>query len=197
MAVKALDVSNWGGYCDFHEARALGYRHVIVRLSSERPGKRDIAIQQLQAAQEAGMTTSGYSWPYFDQDPAEFADRCMQIAVDAGTPLKYVWLDLEGAAPPSNMFAWAWEFYRGVGADQPCGIYTGPGWWLKYGQPAATLREGRRVPLWLAHYDGIAKLRDEYMPLYPWRALAAKQYQGTTTVAGVSADLNVVGKRYV
>ena len=56
-----------------------------------------------------------------------------------------------------------------------------------------------RLPLWTPCYDGVDELAvmrgRPWVPFGGWTAVAAKQYQGTTRIHGVSVDTNIADAR--
>lgn len=175
--VQAVDISNWNGGFEplVPQLREWGVERVVVRLSLERPALRQIAVDQLRAAQAAGFACDGYLWVYWSDDPVQVAEQAASLIQEAGVPLGYVWLDLEEVVPgeligqvPDRVARLASELER---RGQRVGIYSAPWWLSQYLPDPAALT---RLPLWLARWDG-----DPSLPLGPvagWPEVAGKQW---------------------
>ena len=119
----------------------------------------------------------------------------MRRALDTlgGFPIERLWLDCEEATAgfsPQQIVA---EIEAGLAAcaPLPSGIYTGRWWW-----PASTGNSSRfaGVPLWHAEYMPSPNTLPDFAAFKPyggWTRPAMWQFQGTTSVCGVSVDRNV------
>jgi hypothetical protein len=184
----ALDVSNYSGeITDAHVAcwRALGYEHLVC--GTQRP---DLTRRQLAVAVRGGLTVEAYVYLYWG-DVVARVRRAVETVADL--PVERLWLDCEdapGRFSPPQIVA---EIEAGLAAcgSLPAGIYTGRWWW-----PTATGNSSRfaGLPLWHAEYlrspDLLPDL-ESFQPYGGWVRPAMWQFQGTTTVCGVTVDRNL------
>lgn len=179
----AVDISNYTGRLSADQAGYL--RHstdlVIVRLSTETSrDQHNIALQQINALNDAGVPWQAYLWAYWNDSPYELWMRASD-GIDptwAGYYGGRIWLDLEDNPEDDNR---AFDWILSYGAllemeDFRPGIYTGQ-WWLD--QHPGFLA-GRRAefltsfPLWLANYSHPGDC--SILPPPEWQSIAMHQY---------------------
>ena len=177
-----VDISNWSGYITAAQAECWkreGIRFVVCGTQVF-----DTCRQQLAVATEAGLKVEAYVYLYLDGDP-EYQVRAARRTI-SGFPVDRLWLDFEDSDPcPMPIIDFIRKSVSACG-DFPCGIYTGSWWWTpRMGQTT----EFAHLPLWIAHYDGVAKL--DSPPLAPGWYPTMKQYRGSHELCGVTVDVNV------
>lgn len=198
MHTKALDVSEWGGEIEASQWQAAydaGYRLAIAQAWGSGPsgsGTNDYCAQQLAGARMAGMDTAIYI--VIPSDDTIHTHILIQVAKDAAKEeyehIKFIAMDIEGdellhPTDPCGRLANAISHAQ----DKPIVIYTSKYMWEICMGNTHTFSE---YPLWDALYDENADLDAGWIPYGGWEMRAIKQYQGTTDIAGISADLNVL-----
>jgi hypothetical protein len=186
--VSALDVSNYQTANIGQLLETFQPEHVIVRLSTESPPKRDIARAQLEQALDFGATVSGYVWCYWNLDPNMHTHGALSVA--EGFPIKRVWFDCEddSGADQARVELWLATGVQVAADDQlPSGIYTGQFWWQDFAGNTDAFND---LPLWLARYDDIATL-DFPHKFGGWTQLAGKQWTDKPT------DQNVFSSEFI
>lgn len=193
-----LDISNYTGYLNpghIVQLKQAGVGLVIVRLpipGVERQELQPIALQQIEVLSKAGIPWQGYMWCYPDI-PVE---RQVPVVLDFLAPIEHtyhgdiLWVDVETDEPSFRADVMAW-----LRAARPLieargyamGIYTSATMWAK----VKGTDEFADCPLWDANYNGTPG-----QGLISYGGWGGKpiihQYSGTTTVAGLTVDQNVV-----
>ena len=169
--LRGLDVSNYSDDDIRPLLAAEQPEHVVVRLSTESGEHTRIARAQIDQALAFGASVSGYIWAYFDLDPVQHTAHALAVA--SGYPVDLAWFDCEGDAAP-NLDDW---LSRAVALAESrrwrCGIYTSFGWWRENGDSQGF----KRLPLWLANYNGLPSLTWPDLDLPGgWSQLAGHQY---------------------
>lgn len=176
--------------------RADGYEKVIVGI---RQNNFQLTRENLSVARrEFAIPPDCYVYPWLGGDTAQ---RTRQ-ALEAFGPLSArIWVDAEDnghgasglpnpAEYPAALVIEKIEACFSVldAAAFPSGYY-GARWWHL---PATDDYQGwAHRPLWVADYDGVDDLR-VWGRFGGWNIAHAKQYQGTTPLAGILVDLNVI-----
>lgn len=175
--VRAIDVSNYQPADLTALIRQAQATHVVVRLPvpQEPASFADIARAQLASASANGCTTSGYFWPYADNDPAGSVDFALGAA--RGIPLAVLWVDVERSSYEPVNLDWLGAAFAACDArSQRCGVYTSKSQWAAlYGADTPYGPIGSR-PLWFARYDGAADLVTGFEPFGGWTAPSGKQF---------------------
>lgn len=205
--LRAVDVSEWSGHLPagwaHHVATVHSVRHAIVQAwgGGNVVGRHNSHIyQQVSHCVDAGWRVALYGWP-----PAD-TEQAVRYAWNALGTLAFrvdFWAhDVEAGADVSR--------FTDVDAARRGGfepwIYTSPAEWNSIMGGTGSFQH---LPLWLAHYP-YRNRGDVWWPnrfygewQYPsgnpfdaripdsWSKVAGWQFQGTTTVRGVSCDLNV------
>lgn len=196
--IHALDVSEYGGLIKDSQWKAAydaGFRLAIVQAWGGGPvpgGKNAYCAEQLAGARKAGMMTAIYLW--LPPDTTAQTHLLIQAAKDAAGDeyqhIKFVAMDIEGDEKlhPEAPAARLHNAISNV-KDKPVVIYSSAYMWGKVMGKSTALSQ---YPLWDARYDELPELDTNWVPYGGWIQRAMKQYQGTTSVAGISADLNVV-----
>lgn len=176
--VYAVDVSNWQG-ADLQPIIAAHQpEHIVVRLSTEIDrNQRGIAIYQVQQALALGLSVSAYIWCYWRLDPHAHMLDALKVADAAGlSPDVMLWLDVEDddGARLETCQPWLVDAVAELERNgRRAGIYTSADFWQRR---VGNSPDFARLPLWLAHWDGIPKLTSSAMPLGGWSTLAGKQW---------------------
>lgn len=150
--------------------------HVVVRLSTESEGRRQIAIRQLQILKNVGFSVSGYIWSYFWTQPLAHVQDALSVADASGIDLSMIWFDCEDddGANAITVPIWLDAAVQAVQASgRRAGIYTGRYWWRDH---AGDSQDFSSLPLWLASYDNVPDLSTPLLPFAGWTELAGKQY---------------------
>jgi hypothetical protein len=75
----------------------------------------------------------------------------------------------------------------------PTGIYTGHWYWSPQSGAMHNTTAFAARPLWDSNYDGVYDTTVDFRPYGGWTSATIKQYQGTSTLAGVgNVDLDVL-----
>lgn len=185
----AVDVSNYSGPISEEQARCLraqGIEHLVA--GTQAP---NITRAQLAAAGMAGISTDAYVYLYWRRDVRE--EVAQARGVIAGFPIGRLWLDCEddaGGLAPSEVVDRILAAVEACGST-PAGIYTGRWWW----EPVtANSTRFSHLPLWHAEYTRSAEDRpdfDAFRPYGGWSRPSMWQYRGTTSVCGLSVDLDL------
>lgn len=190
----AVDVSNYTGPVSIENLQAWwdsGIRLVIIQaFPPSQSAKYQNQVEQEQACVSFGIPFEIYIYDYLT-DPQWRADALSGLV---GTNADRIWMDEEdttakGLSPTKRTNAIAASLQAVTDAGFTRGIYTGRWWWTGYlANPSRFSAE----PLWDANYDGIADATADFVPYGGWSQPTMKQYQGTSTLDGVSqVDLDV------
>lgn len=196
----AVDVSNYSGELSASQCQSLkanGVNKVIVQLVNPNILTHR---QQIPALLAAGIEVEGYVYVWFDANDRNggFATGRTQWACDefrALTVGKMMWLDCEQSmhdTPPFDYIhaSTSPTIANCVSAVEQAGLNPGiytAGWW--WGPGVSNSAMWKDLPLWDANYDGVQALTP--VNYGGWVKPTMKQYQGTTTFAGVPmVDLN-------
>jgi hypothetical protein len=195
-SLNCVDMSRWGGELTRSEAEemwALGIRHIIVGTGN--PGgaglwARQQAAMWFEVNATRGGTADAYIYLYF----AGEASVQVRQGVDAlkGLPIRMWWLDAEDVDPACQAMSPSGRTRFLQQCEDACyalnlvtGMYSGGWWWRSY-LPGYT--GFSHLPLWNSYYDGDPD--EDGINYGGWEHSAIEQYNGTTTVAGQSVDLN-------
>lgn len=197
---SAVDISNYTGRLSPEQAGYLRDNTdlVIVRLSTETSrDQHAIALQQIEALNQAGVPWQSYLWCYWADSPYELWMRASE-GVDPTWSGYYggrIWLDLEDhPSDDSRAFDWILSYAALLEMDdfRP-GIYTGQ-WWLDQ-HPG--ILEGQRAhyltsfPLWIANYSHPGDCTIEAPA--EWQRVAMHQYASREAWGPLGAvDLSVI-----
>lgn len=193
-----IDVSNYSGEISEQQARdlwAVGVRKVIVQIVNERILTHR---QQIPVLLAQGFEVECYVYVWFSGGEQFVRDRtawaCRELS--AFPTVSMLWLDCEQSSeddppfdhvnePTTKIIAAAVETVTVRGLST--GIYTAQWWWVPGADNSTAFAH---LPLWSADYDGDPTLTPAGYG--GWAHPTVKQYQGTSTLAGVSGiDLNV------
>lgn len=198
----AVDVSN---YTDpltpqsVENLKAAGVEMVIAQAIDPPPGyPAGCTRQQIETCLAAGLHVDAYIWLWFDLDARDIERK---LALLDGLAVRQLWLDVEDQSAARfdqatceakvDAALMACDARRGTNG-QPAGVYTGRWFWADQQYMGNTTRYADRE-LWDANYDHIADAAVGFVPYGGWTAPRIKQYQGSTSLAGVSGlDLNVL-----
>jgi Glycosyl hydrolases family 25 len=199
--MHCCDVSNYSG--PLQPESVIAWRDnndvglVIVQAIDPPAGyPQGVTRQQLQACQDAGVTTDAYFYLWTNSDVR--ADMRRKLLLLEGFRIGRLWLDAEDTAiaPISSRRAAMWAAYQeldlfSANRNLPkAGLYTA-NWWIN-GYLGGDASEFKDRPLWLAQYDSVEDTNVVTLPS-GWTSCAIKQYAGTSTLAGVgNVDLNVL-----
>ena len=176
-----------------------GYGLVIVQaIHPPATYPPSVTGQQLDMAVSCGLAVDAYVYFWWDM-----ARLQLDIATMGGRQVNRIWLDVEeSSGVPASLAARIASVNQALTVldaypnkqQAQVGIYTGSWYWgdathLNYMHNATDFANR---PLWTSQYDGIPNV--DVVSLYGgWQQAAIKQWQGTSTLAGVkSVDLNVV-----
>ena len=186
---KAIDVSNYSGVFGAAAVacwREQGFDHIVC--GTQRP---EITRRQLEAAVAGGMGVAAYAYLYWRSDVVEAVQRAL-AAVD-GFAIERLWLDCEdvrGALTAEDVVGRIAAAAAACG-DFPHGIYTGRWWWVPNTDNSSAFSH---LPLWHAEYTGSPQSLPDFgrfLPYGGWSRPLMWQFQGTTSLCGVSVDLNL------
>lgn len=173
------------------ELKAKGYTTVIVGTGPGVYG--EATVQQATAALAVGMNVEAYVYLEGDADPRWWVEQAVKTL--RGTPVARWWLNLE-EAPVGTLddiiaFVNAALDELDTLTGQLTGICTAGWFWKSVMQNTDVFaKQGRK--LWNAWYDEDPDI--DGLPFGGWTKddVAIEQYQGTTTVAGQSVDLDAI-----
>ena len=193
MSLFAIDVSQYSdevALADWRGALQAGLGHAVVRLSTDTPANRALAVRQLASAGRAGLSVSGYVMCDWDQVPSAQVDLALSIGTEAGVNLATLWLDVEErlSVGADQILPWLRKAATHA-AEQSVrpGIYTNLGSWSRLGNPSAL----NDLPLWAADWDGQAD-RNVAHAVGGWtRPYAGKQYSANLTWSNIWCDLDI------
>lgn len=186
----AIDCSNYTGELSREQVNGLyaaGVRKGVIQ--TVHPGITTHR-QQIPALKSAGIDVEGYVYLWFHGSVAERVQwACDELKVFGVSRL---WLDCEdvdfqnGEDVIRVLTLIREAVNTAVSNGMSVGIYTAKYWW---DFAAGRSQEFSHLPLWAAYYDHQQSLD---APLFGgWQSLAMKQYEGDTSLAGVSGiDLN-------
>jgi hypothetical protein len=197
----AVDISNYTDPITPAAAQALkgaGVELVLVQAVDPPPGyPAGVTRSQIQTCLDAGLAVDAYVWLWFDLDVADIQHK---LALLDGLSVRQLWLDVEDTAAikydqatceqkVSDALA-ACDAYTTT-SGQKTGVYSGRWFWADRRYMGNTTAFSDRE-LWDAQYDLVADT-GTFVPYGGWTNAAIKQYQGTTSLAGVGGlDLNVL-----
>lgn len=197
----AIDISNYSGALSADEVQGLlqaGVELVIVQaVDPAPPFPMGQTREQVQTLLAAGFTVDAYVWLWFD---ADISDVRGKLALLNGFPIRRLWLDVEDTAArkydqpttEAKVQAALAELDGFPASAGGAGIYTG-GWFWQNRLYMDNTETFKTRPLWDAHYDGIPDACQGFIPYGGWTDASIKQYQGTTTLAGIpNVDLDVL-----
>lgn len=201
-SVLAIDVSNFTDPITPVAAQALkgaGVELVIVQaVDPPAPFPSSKTRIQIQACLEAGLAVDAYVWLWFDLDGTDVAGK---LSLLDGLSIRQLWLDVEDTAASKYDQAVCEQKVSDALAEcdaypttsgEKAGIYSGRWFWNDRRYMGNTTAFNDRE-LWDAHYDMVADASAGFVPYGGWQSAAIKQYQGTTSLAGVGGlDLNVL-----
>lgn len=172
--------------------RAQGFSRCIVGI---RYDNLPLTQSNLAVASQAGFEVEAYGYLWWGGDVGERIRRSIDLIQPYGGRL---WPDLEdngegtdgipdpSVFPPSRIVDLIGVAVNAC-EDYPHGLYSAAWWWI----PAtgnSQLWAGERW--WTADYDGVPDL-SVFRPFAGITQLAGKQYQGTTSLEGMTVDLSV------
>lgn len=188
--VLALDISNYTDPITLDEVnqwKAQGVGLVIVQAW---PGR---VQQQLAVLKQANMLVDGYVFVYKGDTPALIKGR---LSLLDGYTIRRLWLDVEIVGVTLSEVRMALQECDLYPTKlNPTGVYTAHWYWPTYMRNYQGFSD--RL-LWDANYDGVADASQDFKPYGGWTWAAIKQYQGTSTVAGVgNVDIDVLSAEEV
>jgi len=104
-----------------------------------------------------------------------------------------IWLDIEGSQYWTSNTTTNRNWYQSLvdackNSGYKCGVYTSASQWSAiFGSTSYSY--GSNLPLWYAHYDGVAAFSD-FKAFGGWTSPFAKQYQGDVTLCSFGVDRN-------
>jgi hypothetical protein len=151
--------------------------------------------EQIQQCLDAGLVIDAYVYLWFDLDASDIRSK---LGLLDGLSIRRIWLDVEDQAASKYDQATteqkvmdaltaceSWSYNHG--ASEQVGIYTGAWFWTDQRYMSNTTTFSGRE-LWDANYE-----TDAFAPYGGWTSRAIHQYQGTTSLGGISGiDLNVL-----
>ena len=204
-------VSNSGKGIDFSNAMSLssgqclntnGYTTVIVRAWHSSGSYDTAACGSLNNAKSAGIPNRDvYMFPC----PTCSASASSQLntmvtnlkAGCSGSWSTMIWLDIEGSqywlGSTTQNKTWYENLVNACTSrtDVSCGIYSSASQWQAiFGSTSFCF--GSNLPLWYAHYDGVANFND-FSTFGCWTKPWGKQYTADVTVCSIGgADVNYI-----
>lgn len=188
----AVDVSNFTGPIEAHQARALraaGARRAVVGTQYPRPPyPAGCAHLQIPALLDAGLEVEAYVYLWFAGDARQQVLDALDVIGPWRDRVGRLWIDVEDDNAPLDAAA---RIDRVRAAVEACGamatgIYTAAWYWRPYMDDSTAFAA---LPLWAAQYDGGADLGVE--PFGGWLRAAMKQYAADAALGGLSrVDLN-------
>lgn len=182
----AIDISNYSGRITARQVacwKAAGVALVVV-------GTQDAAIasQQLSMLRDGGIAREAYVYLYLSSPTAPQVQAAESIIAPYGC--RRLWLDAEDDQGALSSFAVREALIAARKAvTAPLGWYTRRGWWR---QATGDYQGFRADPLWDARYPAPGSdVIPAFIPYGGWTAPAMTQYHDTTTLCGVSVDLDV------
>ena len=148
----------------------------------------------IRAAREAGIKyVDGYIFPCATCGSPEAQVNATKAALDAaGAIVGMLWYDVETYEWPADQTAnrkfVAGLIEAGDALGVTAGIYSGERSWSAI-VGNWTYASDRGMPLWYAHYDGVAAFSD-FTPFAGWTAPSIKQYLGSHESCGAGVDYN-------
>jgi len=199
----AADTSNYTGAisrASLTQWRNAGYGLVLVEAIDPPPAyPPSVTGLQIDTAVACGLAVDAYIYCWWDM-----ARLQRDIDTLRGRQLNRLWLDVEEFANglPASVaarIAFVKQALNVLDAypnkqQAQAGIYTGGWYWGNARTPnyMGNATDFANRLLWTSQYDGIPNV--DVVSLYGgWQQAAIKQWQGTSTLAGVkNVDLNVV-----
>lgn len=165
--------------------KALGVELVIIGAFHQLQGKaiyNEFAPETLRRALKAGLRIGTYVAPGPRVAPALVISVVKNLLRDVWPYLELVAMDAEVSGLTVERIGQWLDAIKDAGG-RPW-LYTGKWFWRQLGAPTRPWD----VPLWLAEYD-IEPGSVE--PLTGWDVVSGHQFEGTTSLAGLSVDVNV------
>jgi hypothetical protein len=200
-ASRGLDVSSFSGLISIPTWKAVrrdGWEWVIVQawgaLSGGGSGPNPLCRAQLSTGRSGGLRTAIYIVipPDDDLHTHELIRVAKEAAGDEYEAVEWVALDIEDEdrrllhpTDPEGRLAGAVHHIP----DKPVAIYTNASYWVPMMRGSTAFSY---LPLWEGNWHGVPELDHNFHSFGGWSGRAALQYQGTTTIQGFAADLNVV-----
>jgi hypothetical protein len=175
--VHALDVASYQGRDLSAFIRAYQPEHVVVHLymPSEGPGPQ-FSRDQILCARDHGCTVGGYVFVYRPGDSVDYyLANTLELCASVGLELPICWIDCEPSVyGPGPDERWMDEWLVKAGSvGMQTGLYCNLDWFNTH---PGFAKYADVLPLWLAHYDGVADVTSGPIPA-GWSELAAKQWQ--------------------
>ncbi len=197
----AVDVSNYTDALTAEEVQALkdaGVGLVIVQAVDPPAGyPAGKTRDQIEVCLAGGLAVDAYVWIWFDMDSSDIQRK---LSLLDGLAIRQLWLDVEDtaaskydAATCEQKVADALALCDAYGTtSNQVGVYTGLWFWTDRRYMGNTVAFASRE-LWDAHYDLIPDSAVGFVPYGGWTTPRIKQYQGSTSLAGIAGlDLNVL-----
>lgn len=186
----------WGGPLSIPQAKGLwdaGVRNIKVGDGNAAVGgagqwARQQASSWISLYGAAGGTVDAYIYLYMANDPIQQVAQAFQT-LDAIAVRRW-WLDAEDTQSAFLSIYQREQFLASCESEVTrrrgvCGLYTG-GWWWKPNMGNSA--RFSHLPLWNSYYDDNPD--ESGLPYGGWQHSAVEQYAGTTTLGGMSVDLN-------
>lgn len=196
---NCVDMSRWGGELTLDEARDMilsGVRSLIVATGPG--GYGQMAYQQAKTWVDAGgEILEAYTFLEWGRDPIAWCEVAYGRLGNLSDRVDRWWVDVEDVDhPPPQTIAQRNNYVaRGVETldaltRKVTGIYSARWYWPDPVRGMGDSQAFRHRPLWNSWYDGAKDI--DGLPYGGWTpaSVAIEQYQGTTTFAGQSVDLN-------
>jgi len=194
FAVSGVDVSSAVSQTSWSCIASNGYSYAVVRSYRSSGSVDPNAAATISNAAAAGLSVDAYHFPDTNGDPAQQITDDINNLVNAGATIGTLWLDIEGTqwqdcATNQQFLQTMVNQAQSMGVN--VGIYTSSSQWTPIMCGAQILGN---LPLWYAHYDGVASF-DDFQPFGAWTSAGIKQFDGShgshnPTVCGVSVDLD-------
>lgn len=201
----AIDISN---YTDpltpaaLEAWKAAGVGLVIVQAIDPPAGfPAGRTRDQIQACLDAGLPVDAYVFLWFDLDVSDIQHK---LSLLGGLPIRRLWLDVEDESaarydqPTSEAKVRAaldaCDGYSTTHGERP-GVYSG-GWYWRDGRYMGNTTAFSDRDLWDSNYDGVTDTISGFQSYGGWTERAIKQYQGSTSLAGINGvDMNVLSEQ--
>lgn len=154
------------------------------------------ACPTLTSGKTGGFNTNGaYLFPCPSCGPA--ADQVNALAAAMYSCSAFtgrIWLDIEGSqywlGDTDRNRAWFQDLVDSCKSQtMGCGIYSSQSQWSAiFG--SSSYSYGNDLPLWYAHYDGVASFSDWSTHSFAGFSPSIKQFMGTTSLCGFGVDQN-------
>ncbi len=192
-----VDVSQLFSTATYECMKKNGYSFAIPRGYCSFGGMDHNAVQNLNNAKSAGLTTDVYMFPCRGKSATAQADEVVN-GIHAGL-YGTIWIDVEtnpsagcswsGHDGNSNC-QWLGELVNRLKShSKNVGIYASAVMWQSIFGSHTACTGFSSHPLWYAHYDGKESFSD-FTAFGGWTKPHMKQFQGTTTLCGAGVDKN-------